>query len=121
MEPGLKPGDTIFCRRARASVQRGTIVVFTHPSSGLTMVKRVIGLPGELVAIDFGDVVINGRTGLDLWAGASTFPEGEWKLGPAEFFVLSDNRSATIDDSRRFRGLGIQQLQSVFWRVRGNH
>lgn len=121
MRPALLPGDTILCRRARGSVTRGTMVVFTHPSSDLTLVKRVVGLPGETVTIDFGEVLIDGEAGLDSWGSGSTFPEGEWVLGEEDVFVLSDNRAATRDDGRSFGALPLNSVLVVFWRVLGWH
>ena len=118
MEPVLRPGATIFCRKALRSIARGALVVLTHPSSGLNLVKRVVGLPGESVAIEFGDVVIDGKPDLDRWGTAPTFPEGRWILGHDQVFVLSDNRAATVDDSRRFGGVPTQNLLSVLWRIR---
>lgn len=121
MEPALHPGDTIFCWSARRSVKRGGLVVFTHPSSGIKMVKRVIGLPGETITVDFGDVVIDGRTDLDQWARGYTFPEGTWEVGYGEVFVLSDNRSATRDDGRILGPLPLAGMFKVFWRWRTRH
>lgn len=74
---------------------------FTHPRrEGFWLVKRVIGLPGEEVRIVDGRVVIDGSDRRDLWAGASTMPEGEWKVPPGHMFVLSDARHRTLADSR---------------------
>ncbi len=39
---------------------RGDIVTFRHPVTGETLVKRVIGLPGDSIRIDRGRLVING-------------------------------------------------------------
>jgi signal peptidase I len=118
MEPALLPGDTIVCRKARGPMKRGTMVVFTHPASALTMVKRVVGLPGETVTIDFGDVLIDGNTGLDVWGTSSTFPEGEWVMSEHDVFVLSDNRTATRDDSRSFGALPLKGMRAVIRHVR---
>jgi signal peptidase I len=41
--------------------QRGEIVVFDPPSDGPTLVKRVIGVPGDVVAIDERGLTINGE------------------------------------------------------------
>jgi type IV secretory pathway protease TraF len=84
----------------------------------MTLVKRVVGLPGEKVAIDFGEVIIDGRDGVDLWGTGTTFPEGEWHLGPKEWFLLSDNRSATVDDSRGFGPVTLGGPPTMFWRMR---
>ena len=41
--------------------QRGDIVVFKKPGQRSDWVKRVIGLPGDTVAVESGRLVINGR------------------------------------------------------------
>ncbi len=41
---------------------RGDIVIFEHPVTGETLVKRVIGLPGDTIRLDRGRLVINGET-----------------------------------------------------------
>lgn len=121
MEPYLGPGKSIFCRRLGTRPARGSIVVFHHPRrSELWLVKRIVGLPGEKVVIDFGEVVIDGRSGVDVWGdGMETFPEGQWTVGPLEVFVLSDNRPATADDGRSFGPVPVSGMMKVIWpRVR---
>jgi signal peptidase I len=41
--------------------QRGDVVVFAHPIDGRTMIKRVVGLPGEHVRLQHGRLYINGK------------------------------------------------------------
>ena len=41
--------------------QRGDVVIFKKPGEEVDWVKRVIGLPGDTVAVDDGRVIINGR------------------------------------------------------------
>src|SRR5512138_3914317 len=41
--------------------QRGEIVVFDSPVDGTSLVKRVIGVPGDTVALDSAGLVINGE------------------------------------------------------------
>ena len=41
--------------------QRGEIVVFESPANGVTLVKRVIGLPGDTVAMVDDKLMINGQ------------------------------------------------------------
>lgn len=40
--------------------ERGDVAVFTHPKTGDTMIKRVIGLPGDRIALQGGRLIING-------------------------------------------------------------
>lgn len=50
------PGGRVVPR----TPQRGAIVIFKHPVDGRDYIKRVIGLPGDRVAVIGGAVVLNG-------------------------------------------------------------
>lgn len=60
MLPALMPGDVVLALPAPETVERGMVVVFSHPVTGARMVKRVVGLPGETVAMRAGSPVIDG-------------------------------------------------------------
>jgi signal peptidase I len=67
MMPHLLPGDYVIAAKYPFAVQgaqpaRGDVVVFRATAADQpTFVKRVIGLPGDTVAVDAGRLVLNGR------------------------------------------------------------
>ncbi|MBU6373845.1 MAG: signal peptidase I [Alphaproteobacteria bacterium] len=54
----MPPGEgRVFASEPR----RGDVVVFAHPRDGRTMIKRLIGLPGDVIAMQGGKLVVNGE------------------------------------------------------------
>jgi signal peptidase I len=41
--------------------ERGDVVVFRHPANDTDLIKRVIGLPGDTIAVQGGRLILNGR------------------------------------------------------------
>ncbi len=50
------PEGRIFSRIPK----RGDVVVFRNPNSGIVMIKRVVGLPGDTVQVRSGQLFLNG-------------------------------------------------------------
>jgi signal peptidase I len=44
-----------------ATPARGDVIVFAHPKSGVRMIKRLVGLPGDRIAVTGGRLMINGQ------------------------------------------------------------
>ncbi len=79
------------------------------------MVKRVVGIGGETITIDTGEVLIDGKTGLDPWGSGWSAPDGEWAVPSGKVFVLSDQRPLTRDDSRSFGPIGTDSLYRMIF------
>ena len=103
MEPTLMVHDwTIGDRRAynEARPQRGDIIIFYSEEESESMVKRVIGMPGETVTFVGGNVYIDGEP-LDesAYLDDSVVTEcDETFVVPEEsYFMLGDNRELSLD------------------------
>jgi signal peptidase I len=87
--------------------ERGEIVVFDAPAKtrsvcneGGTFVKRIIGLPGELVSERSGVVYIDGRKLDEPYVEPALRDErtGQWpRIPPGHYFMMGDNRSLSCD------------------------
>ncbi len=58
---GLTLPASLGGRVLAQSPTRGDIIVFIHPKSGERMIKRLIGVPGDRVAIKGGRLWLNGQ------------------------------------------------------------
>jgi signal peptidase I len=82
---------------------RGSIVTFVHPTDPeMMLVKRVVGLPGEIVSIKRGVVYVNGRI-LDepYVVNHDAISVPQIHVPPDGIFVMGDNRPES-GDSRSF-------------------
>jgi signal peptidase I len=102
MLPTLKSWD--FCLMARVhgyQPRRGDIVTFrTADDPPLRFIKRVVGLPGETVAIKRGVVTVNGQPLNEPY----TTVNPTWEMAAVEVpankvFVLGDNRDVALDET----------------------
>jgi signal peptidase I len=115
MSPALDDGDWVIARRLSGVPDRGAVVVFDDPTgSGMHLVKRVIGLPGEHVGIEGGRVTINGALLADRWASGITGPDGSWDVPARSVWLLGDNRALSVSDGRV---LGPTPLDEIDWLV----
>ncbi|MXW57532.1 MAG: signal peptidase I [Acidimicrobiia bacterium] len=121
MEPTLGNGDRVLVNKLGydiGDVDRGDLVVFERPRgvSGRQeddLIKRVIALPGEVIAFVEGDVYIDGRRLHEPYLESSGITTGKMPsgcaaivdegclIGAGEVFVMGDNRPNSTD-SRTF-------------------
>ncbi len=127
MMPGLDDQERIFINKfvyRLEPIQRGDIIVFRYPRDpSKSYIKRVIGMPGDRVRIDDGQVFVNGLRLREPYVPEEfedlrSYPETTVPLG--SYYVLGDHRSMS-NDSRDF-GCVSQQFVSgkavfVYWPV----
>lgn len=83
---------------------RGEVIVFEAPRDpGRDYIKRVIGMPGDVVEIKAGKVYLNGKPLQEPYIkNAITEANGfrqdnRWKVPPGNLYVLGDNRPGSSD------------------------
>mgnify|MGYP001040581174 CR=1 FL=1 len=98
MAPTLRDGSLALTRSLGRStpIRRGDLVIVDARASGEPMVKRIVGLPGEVVAIRAGRVSIDGRALAEPYASPSVFSD-TYRVPPGHYFLLGDNRDASSD------------------------
>lgn len=107
MEPNLHDGQKLIIEKIsyRFKVpQRGDIIVFKpdHEESK-ELVKRIIGLPGEIVSIQGGKVLINGQilneSYINFYTHGGIFLQENMSLLVPDdhYFVMGDNRPRSSD------------------------
>ena len=105
MYPTIKPGDRIMSSRIHnvSKLNRGDIVVFYSDELGETLVKRLIGLPGDKIDIKpDGIVFINGEKYDEPYVKNKDLRSGEFEVPKDSYFFLGDNRRDS-KDSRYWR------------------
>jgi signal peptidase I len=102
MEPNLQDSQYLIVDKISyrlGTPQRGDVIVFEPPSRpNEDYVKRVIGIPGDLVEVRKGQVLINDKPVEEpyiLFPG--TYSMSPRRVGPNELFVLGDNRNSSSD------------------------
>ncbi|GIL08809.1 MAG: signal peptidase I [Chloroflexota bacterium] len=117
MYPSFDSDQILYVSRLSyllAQPQRLDIVVFHRRAQPPEdYIKRIIGLPGEIVTLAEGRVWINGAPLDEPYLAevcrADRCADHTWTLGPDEFFVMGDNRNDS-SDSRLFGPVHRSQL-----------
>lgn len=115
MLPALMPGDHILVNKRAywdTTPQRGDVVVFRFPEDETKLfVKRIIGLPGDVVEVRDQSIYLNGvvfpepyiqHTDRNILADNPRDHLPAATVPPNSYFVLGDNRESSLDS--RFWG-----------------
>jgi signal peptidase I len=104
MEPLLLDGERIVVNKLVYRFQpigRGDVVVFWYPRDpSVSFIKRVVGLPGDLVEIRAGQLLVNGLPVQEAYLpegfrDGDNYPPTEVRKG--YYFVLGDHRRSSND------------------------
>ncbi len=122
MLPAFHDGDLLHVvprSWTLGSYRRGAVVVAESPAMpGEFWVKRVIGLPGEIITFKLdGSVLIDGFTLYEPYPvanrkGQANFPP--WPCDQDEYFLMGDNR-ADSGDCRRYGPVPAHSIVGRVW------
>jgi signal peptidase I len=128
MDPTFKTGERILVEKLSKHFipyQRGEVVVLIPPSENKHYIKRIIGMPGDVIRILDCKVYISkdGRKFVlqedYLYENMCTRPGNALEEGRAikleddEFIVLGDNRTASVDS----RSFGVVEKKEILGKV----
>lgn len=113
MEPNLHEGQFVIVNRLAYRWEvptRGDIVVFRFPlNPDRRFIKRVIGLPGDRVAIQSGTVYVDDDVLSEPYLSVTPRYSGEWVISENAVFVLGDNRNNS-SDSQNWGALPLENI-----------
>jgi signal peptidase I len=101
MQPSLKPGEFILVNKMEyrlGEFKRGDVIVFHFPKNPEEdYIKRIIGLPGDKVTIQNGQVIVNNSILEETYISSPPVYQGTWEVPLDSIFVLGDNRNQSSD------------------------
>jgi signal peptidase I len=114
MLPNFHDGDYVIVNRMAyrlGDIQRGDVIVFPYPlNEEQDYIKRVIGLPGDHVAVYGGVIYVNGEALSEPYIMEKPDTDSAEVVVPEGYvFVMGDNRNAS-SDSRSWGPLKIEKI-----------
>ena len=114
MDPTLKENDIMLLNEIGyklTGLKRFDIVVINK--NGEKLIKRVIGLPGEVIKYEDNKLYVNGEyVKEDFLDESKTTQNLQVKLDDDYYFVLGDNRNVS-QDSRYFGAVHIKDIKGT--------
>lgn len=99
MIPTIEKDDKVLVTRVHNynNLKRGDIIVFYSDELGETLVKRLIGLPGDQIEIKNGEVSINGEKIEEDYVKNKDKYNGSFEVPEGKYFFMGDNRPVSND------------------------
>ena len=122
MEPNLHNDEYVIIDKVSYMLhapERGDVIVFTPPNNDKDYIKRIIGLPGDTVEIQGGQVIVNGQALDEPYLAHPTNQDMLARtIEPGQYFVMGDNRNNS-QDSRSFgpitKSVIVGRAWFVYW------
>lgn len=86
----------------------GDIYLIKEPENGFFAVKRLIGIPGDVIELKDGATYRNGELIMD--EPGDSWDNQTWNLGANEYLFIGDNRGESYDGRYWSRRLRIDEI-----------
>ena len=113
MLPTLKDGQILLAKKFDLHITNNDIVVIKKNNK--IIIKRVIGIPNDRISIIDGYIYVNEIKFDDRQIDNQGNITKEIVLNEDEYFVLGDNRNASIDS--RFEEIGIIMKKEIIAKI----
>jgi len=101
MVPTFQDGQYVLVNKLAyrwTPYSHGDVIVFYFPLDPTEeYIKRLVGLPGDVVRVRDGQVFVNDVLLSETYISAPPLYSGEWQVPEDSFFVLGDNRNNSSD------------------------
>jgi signal peptidase I len=114
MQPNYQSGDRLYTNKLAhwfngtglgdalgLNYSRGDVVVVDKPGLGLSLIKRIIGLPGERIRVEDGVVFINGKKLEEPYLPSDTETFGATFLKEGDEYTIPENNYVVMGDNRK--------------------
>lgn len=116
MNKTFKNGDILILYKL-SEIKRFDVIVLHEEKDNEKIIKRIIGMPGDTVAIKDGEIYINDEKIDDEYAYGMTSDYDRITLKSDEYFILGDNRLIS-KDSRYFGPIKEKEIKGkVIFRI----
>lgn len=116
MNKTFKNGDILILYKL-SEIKRFDVIVLHEEKDNEKIIKRIIGMPGDTVAIKDGEIYINDEKIDDKYAYGMTSDYDRITLKSDEYFILGDNRLIS-KDSRYFGPIKEKEIKGkVIFRI----
>jgi signal peptidase I len=124
MTPTLHAGQHVLAdkvSRRNGSWKRGDVVAFRRTENGRVLVKRIVGVGGDTVALADGRLMVNGHRVVEPYAPSDLIDSvyfGPVRVPAGHVFVMGDDRRNSVD-SREYGAIPTSALlgrvDAVIW------
>jgi signal peptidase I len=123
MQPTLQNGDRLLVNKFMLLLRSpsvGDVITFRDPSDQTRfLVKRVIGVPGDVIEIRGGSLYRNGVRVVEKYID-SVIEDGDFgpiRVQPGTVFVLGDNRHRFASRDSRYDSVGLVPISLIDGKV----